>query len=58
MDVLQKIISNLEISSMDDVFLINNEHILQTNSKLFGNVFEPLKLNNLKIKSDKKCVNI
>lgn len=58
MDVLQKIISNLEISSMDDVFLINNEHILQTNSKLFGNVLEPLKLNNLKIKSDKKNVSI
>ncbi|HQA03909.1 MAG TPA: ATP-binding protein [Thermodesulfovibrio thiophilus] len=58
MDVLQKLISNLEISSMDDVFLLNNEHILQTNSKLFGNVLEPLKLNNLKIKSDKKNVSI
>lgn len=45
MDILQKLISNLEIGSQDDVFLINKQLILQTNSKYFGNALEPLKLN-------------
>lgn len=58
MDILQKFVSNLEIGSHDDAFIINKERILQTNSKLFGNVLEPLKLNNIKIETDRKDVTI
>jgi two-component system NtrC family sensor kinase len=58
MDILQKFASNLEISSQDDAFIINKDRILQTNSKLFGNVLEPLKLNNIRIETDKRSVTI
>lgn len=44
MDILQKLLSNLEIESQDDIFLVNRDKILQTNSKLFGNALETLKL--------------
>lgn len=58
MDILQKFVSNLEIGTQDDAFLINKERILQTNSKLFGNVLEPLKLNNIRIETDKRNIII
>lgn len=58
MDILQKFVSNLEIGTQDDAFLINKERILQTNSKLFGNALEPLKLSNIKIETSKRSVTI
>ncbi|GAB5046545.1 sensor histidine kinase [Thermodesulfovibrio sp. TK110] len=58
MDILQKFISNLEIGNDDDAFFINKQGILQTNSKLFGNVLEPLKLNNITIQTDRKNITI
>jgi two-component system NtrC family sensor kinase len=58
MDILQKFVSNLEIGSQDDAFIINKDRILQTNSKLFGNVLEPLKLSNIRIETDKRSVTI
>ncbi len=57
MDILQKLVSNLEIASQDDVFLINKERILQTNSKYFGNSLEPLKLN-VNIEAESKNIKI
>ncbi|WP_353685085.1 ATP-binding protein [Thermodesulfovibrio sp. 3907-1M] len=58
MDILQKFVSNLEIGNNDDAFFINKQRILQTNSKLFGNVLEPLKLNNITIQTDRKNITI
>lgn len=55
MDILQKLLANLEIESQDDVFLVNKNRILQTNSKLFGNALEPLRL---KLNVDEELGNI
>lgn len=49
MDLLQKLISGIDITPDDDIFLINKNQILQTNSKFFGSALEPLKLNNFQI---------
>lgn len=58
MDMLQRLVANLELGSQDDVFLINKDKILQTNSKLFGNVLESLKLPSLTIEADSKNIKI
>lgn len=58
MDILQRLVANLELGSQDDVFLINRNKILQTNSKLFGNALESLKLPFLNIEADSKNIKI
>lgn len=43
-DVLQKLLANINLSHEDDAFLINKEYILQTNSKYFGQALESLRI--------------
>ncbi len=58
MDILQRFVSKLELGSQDDIFLINKDKILQTNSKLFGSALEPFKSFALKIETDNKDIKI
>ncbi|GAB6182458.1 sensor histidine kinase [Thermodesulfovibrio hydrogeniphilus] len=58
MDILERYLKNLQITSQDDAFLLNNKGVLQTNSKFFGNAMETVQFVNIKFDFNISNVNI